>query len=259
MDTQEAIAEVDNLLSAIPNLRAGSRFSTEHVRWMQNCAFVLSSIFGPQSGVRTNFAQLTWSFSGSRPIPTTDNPIEAVNVIQHDAYLSDLDSAEGFLLSAKDELERVGLDEVRRAQGYVVSPEARKVFISHGTQTPALERVERFMRALGVEPVIVIRGASEGAGLDDLVEQRMRECECAVILATGDDEVEGHKQPRMNVIHEIGLAQEMLKNRVIYLKEEGCEFPSNINPKVWEGFTQTNLEAAQEKIVKELRAFGLLP
>ena len=46
--------------------------------------------------------------------------------------------------------------------------------------------------------------------------------------------------------------------RVIYLKEEGCEFPSNVRPKVWENFTQQNMECGFEKISKELRALGLL-
>ena len=49
-----------------------------------------------------------------------------------------------------------------------------------------------------------------------------------------------------------------LDNRVIYLKEEGCEFPSNVRPKVWENFGQDNMEAAFERITKELKAFGLI-
>ena len=37
-----------------------------------------------------------------------------------------------------------------------------------------------------------------------------------------------------------------------------CQFPSNVNPKVWENFRQDNMEAAFEKIIKKLRAFELL-
>jgi predicted nucleotide-binding protein len=78
-----------------------------------------------------------------------------------------------------------------------------------------------------------------------------------IALATKDDEVDGHYQPRLNVIHEIGLAQEKLR-RIIYLKEEGCQFPSNVAPKIWESFTQDNMENAFAKVVKELRAFGVI-
>lgn len=38
----------------------------------------------------------------------------------------------------------------------------------------------------------------------------------------------------------------------------GGQFPSNVAPMIWEDFTQDNMEAAFEKIGKELRAFGLL-
>jgi len=54
------------------------------------------------------------------------------------------------------------------------------------------------------------------------------------------------------------MAQEKFKRKVIYLKENDCEFPSNVRPKVWENFTQDNMENAFEKISKELRAFGLI-
>ena len=94
--------------------------------------------------------------------------------------------------------------------------------------------------------------------MDDLVEEQMTGCRCAIILATNDDKVEDYYQPRPNVLHEIGLAHEKLKGIVIYLKEEGCKFPSNIQPKIWEDFTQSNMEKAFEKIVKELKGFKLI-
>ncbi len=134
----------------------------------------------------------------------------------------------------------------------------RRVFISHGKDSKALTKIERFIRGLGLTPVIVRNEASGGRALDDLVEEQMDACECMVALATKDDEVDGRHQPRPNVIHEIGLAQEKLQGRLIYLKEEGCDFPSNIASKVWENFTQDNLENAFLKIGKELRAFGLI-
>ena len=172
------------------------------------------------------------------------------------AYQQGLEQAEGVLRSAREQLLQHGIDEVLR--GGRIRSEAAKVFISHGKETQALTKVERFVRALGLEPVVVMRGPSEGMAVDDLVETRMSESDSAIILATADEEVAGRRPPRPNVIHEIGLAQEKLENRVIYLKEEGCEFPSNVAPKVWENFRQDNMEAAFDKISKELRAFGFL-
>ena len=139
----------------------------------------------------------------------------------------------------------------------------KKVFISHGKESRALTKLERFLRGLGITPIIVKHEPSLGKALDDLVEQRMEICVGVIILATKDDKVkdvngEEYFQPRPNVIHEIGLAQEKVKDKIIYLKEEGCSFPSNIAPKVWENFTQDNMEDAFLKVVKELKAFGVI-
>ena len=49
-----------------------------------------------------------------------------------------------------------------------------------------------------------------------------------------------------------------LPDRVIYLLENGANFPSNIVEKVYERFTQDNMEKAQVKIVRELKSFGIL-
>lgn len=144
-----------------------------------------------------------------------------------------------------------------------ISSEEKRVFISHGNETKALIKLERFLRGLGVTPIIVKHEPSLGKSVDDLVEERMGTCIAATILATKDDKVKDEKggeyfQPRPNVIHEIGLAHEKVKDRVVYLKEDDCVFPSNISPKVWESFTQDNMENAFLKVVKELRAFGII-
>ncbi len=115
---------------------------------------------------------------------------------------------------------------------------------------------------LGITPIIVKNKPSKGKAVDDLVKEQMDTCMAVIILATKDDKVKTEKeeyyQPRPNVIHEIGLAQEKVKDKIIYLKQEGCIFPSNISPKVWENFTQGNMENAFSKVAKELRAFRII-
>lgn len=160
------------------------------------------------------------------------------------------------ILEEKDPEEEISIS-------YMASSKEKRVFISHGRETPSLIKIERFLRGLGITPVIVKYEASLGKALDDLIEEQMGTCIAVVILATKDDKIkdergEEYYQPRPNVIHEIGLAQEKVKDRIIYLKEEDCVFPSNISPKVWENFTQDNMENAFLKVVKELRAFGII-
>ncbi len=138
------------------------------------------------------------------------------------------------------------------------STKAAKIFISHGTPSEALQKLTAFIRALGLTPIIVKDEPSRGGAVDDVVSEYMQECCCAIILATKDDPIGGRFQPRPNVLHEIGLAQEKLRNRIIYLKEEGCAFPSNLSPKIWENFSQSNMEQAFVKVAKELHAFDVI-
>lgn len=139
----------------------------------------------------------------------------------------------------------------------------KKVFISHGIETSALTKIERFLRGLWLTPIIVKYEPSLGNALDDLIDKKMGECVAVIVLATKDDKIvekdgKEYYQTRPNVIHEVGLAQEKVKNRIIYLKEAGCVFPSNINPKIWEDFTQENMENAFSKVTRELKAFGII-
>jgi predicted nucleotide-binding protein len=256
MNTDEAITILRDSLSKIPLLRTLRAYGPEHVEFNQSTGLEIARIFGPDSGISKNFTNIAYAYHGHVLL---GNPFNIDSVIERkhfEAYLKGLDMAEGILRSAIEQLLKHGADRIL-TESRIMRGEG-SIFISHGRETPALRKVERFIRALGLQPVIVVLGASEGLSVDDLVEKRMSESDCALILATADDDVDGHKQPRLNVVHEIGLAQEKFGSKVIYLKENSCEFPSNVRPKVWENFTQDNMEAAFEKISKELRAFGMI-
>jgi predicted nucleotide-binding protein len=133
-----------------------------------------------------------------------------------------------------------------------------KAFISHGKDSLALSKIEKFLRDLGVEPLIVKDRPSLGKTVSEKVDYYLNQADCAIILATADDNIDGKLCPRQNITHEIGLAQKTLEGKIIYLLEQGTEFPSNISPRVWESFTQDNLENVFSRIIKELKAFGLM-
>ena len=255
--TEQAIAVLKEHLNEASALRGCQPYSSAHMRWLQNVDLDLARLFTTTSGIYYNWKTISWQFTGTF-FTSALRAEEDKRSKDLEAYQQGLNMAEGIIQSAIDQLEQVGIQGIEDEQGYVTPSMNKRVFISHGKHTPALDRVERFIRALGFAPIIVAREASLGKSVDDLVEDQMTGCLCAIVLATKDDEVQDYFQPRPNVIHEIGLAQEKFRNRVIYLKEEGCKFPSNVQPKVWEDFTQESLENVFEKIVKELRGFKLL-
>lgn|SRR5574341_459533 len=255
MELDQALAILDAAIAKIPRLRDSRAFSPEHVEFVQTTGLELARIFGREAAPSRNFAHIDFQSLGAFMAPAFNMDAELARR-RHAAYLRGLDIAEGILLSAKSQLHTHGVDRILAASR--IQAGSARVFISHGRQSQALTKLERFVRALGLEPVIVTHGPSEGMSVDALVDKRMSESDCAIILATGDDRVGDYRQPRPNVIHEIGLAQEKLDNKVIYLKEEGCQFPSNVGPKVWESFTQRNMDAAFEKVIKELRSFHII-
>lgn len=145
---------------------------------------------------------------------------------------------------------------IRQLRG--ISGEPPKAFISHSKESVALSKLEEFLRTLGVEPLIVKEQPSLDKTVDDKVNYYLSQADFVVILATGDDEINGKMHPRQNVIHEIGLAQQTHEGKIIYLLEERAQFPSNISPKVWERFKQRNMIKAFLCIVRELRAYDML-
>ncbi len=255
MELDKALSILEEALVKIEPLRKARPLSPLHVEFVQTTGLELARIFGAESAPSKNFARIDYQSVGTFIAGAFDMDEELARR-RHQAYLRGLDAAEGILLSARGQLKTHGADKILTASR--LRSGGGRVFISHGKPSQALTKLERFIRAMGLEPVIVVHGPSEGMSVDALVDKRMSDSDCAIILATRDDQVGPHYQPRPNVIHEIGLAQEKLNNKVVYLKESGCEFPSNVRPKVWETFTQDNMEAAFEKVIKELRSFGLI-
>jgi predicted nucleotide-binding protein len=136
-----------------------------------------------------------------------------------------------------------------------------KVFISHGKGGDALEKLEKFILELGITPIVVKDQPNLDRTVDKKVEDCLGEADFVIIVATGDDELKSNpdiKQPRQNVIHEIGLAQQTHPGKIIYLLEKGTEFPSNIKPKVYESFARQSMDGAFIAIVRELRELGFL-
>jgi len=134
-----------------------------------------------------------------------------------------------------------------------------KVFISHGSSEVPLLRVERFLEALGVEPLIVKDQASEGKSINQAVKNYLSQADCAIILATQENEIDNQGHTGENIINEEGWAKKYVEDRIIYLLEDKVDvIPSNFREKVYQRFSETNLSDAFIKIAKELKAFGFI-
>ena len=110
----EALGYLDKQIEVIHTLKLGRRGSSEHVRWLTNTLVFLEEVFGSDSYYYCNIKNLTWHFQGQRIINgwDIDGAMEAYN---QEAYVEQLEQANGFLLAAKDYLDANDIDTVYSA------------------------------------------------------------------------------------------------------------------------------------------------
>ncbi len=139
----------------------------------------------------------------------------------------------------------------------VISP---KAFIAHGPESQALDKLCRYLAALGIQPLVIEQEPYESRSVNEQVEFHLEEADCAIVLGTADDKElkDGKLYPRRNVHIEIGRFQERFPNRTIYLREENATFPSNIEEKLYERFTTESMDEAFIRVAIELKAFDLI-
>lgn len=261
---RKAIELLQNLINEIPRLRGLKYENSEFGSWRARVSSILTLAFDDEDYLRFINAKLRSDMrlmgdevhqSNYEHNLTTLKTILQTIVDKHELLKTKTEPTSK--RGRKDTIVEVSPESVLRE----VPP---SVFISHGKESVALRKLKEFIETLGIEPLIVKEQASLDRDVPDKVNFYLNEADFVIILATADDTVLDKKtgaeiiQPRQNVIHEIGLAQKTHPGRVIYLLEEGANFPSNIRPRVWESFKQRNMMDAFLAIVRELRAYGIL-
>jgi predicted nucleotide-binding protein len=138
--------------------------------------------------------------------------------------------------------------------------EAPKVFIAHGGETPARDKLHDFALALGIQPLIIEEESLEGLTVAQQVEQYLKEADCAIILGTADDKelMEGKLYPRSNECIEISKLQAKFPDKIMYLVEEGALFPPEISGILCTRFRRDNMENAFLGVAIEFGAYGIL-
>jgi predicted nucleotide-binding protein len=154
-----------------------------------------------------------------------------------------------------------GIMEIERTQ--TKKPQKNKkmsetrVFISHG-QSHLWKDVDRFIsQKLEYETVILSEQINRGRTIFEKLEEEVEECDFAVVVMTADDEQkDGEKRARENVVHEIGFLQGALgRENVLVLMQKGIKPFSNILGIVYESFEGDNIKSSFERIRQEMEDF----
>ncbi len=129
------------------------------------------------------------------------------------------------------------------------------IFIGHGQDIQWRDIKDHLQDKHGYEIVTYEVGARAGHEIRDILEEMLKESAFAILVMTGEDETkDGKFQPRLNVVHELGLFQGRLGfSRAIILLEEGVEEFSNIFGVHQIRFSKGNIKATFGDVLATLR------
>jgi predicted nucleotide-binding protein len=125
-----------------------------------------------------------------------------------------------------------------------------RVFIGHG-RSPAWREVQAFIRdRLRLEHEEFNRESPAGvSNKERLLAILDASCFAFLVLTAEDDQADGTKRSRQNVVHEAGLFQGRYGfERAIIMLEEGCDPFSNIDGLGQIRFPPGNIKAAFEEV-----------
>ena len=126
MNDTDAAGRLQELIDQASQLRQVGAFSHDHTKWIARTIAYLEEVFGPESYYYSTFARYRWThpgeyiFGGIGDVEGSRNPAAAIKRIDHEAYLQQVESAQGLLAAALDDLERHGVAGVYRSADFGV-------------------------------------------------------------------------------------------------------------------------------------------
>ena len=172
------------------------------------------------------------------------------------------------LLSTKQALQDV-LDQANKYYKYYNSSQSidtiktigtNKIFIGHGRSVIWKDLKDFLEDRLNLEWEEFNREPVAGYSNKERLLKMLDSSVFAFIILTAEDiQIDGTFNPRLNVVHEIGLFQGKLGfTKAIILLEEGCEEFSNIHGIGQIRFPKNNIEAKFEEIRKVLERENII-
>lgn len=110
---EQAIQILQDLINGIAPLRSSFGFSKHHSRWLANVHHATKEVFGANSLIHRSLASYTWKTGNGTVIEGFDLDInKAIERANSEAYLRQLDAAEGLLQAGIDQIKQYGMDSI---------------------------------------------------------------------------------------------------------------------------------------------------
>jgi predicted nucleotide-binding protein len=142
-----------------------------------------------------------------------------------------------------------------------------KLFLAHGKNTKPLEELKKILDGFGIQYVVAVDEPHAGRPISSKVAQLMNECTAGIFIFTKDElffrqqpkgEMTETWRPSENVIYELGAAGILWEKKIIILREDGVNFPSDFSDLGYITFKEGDISAKAMEIMKELITFKLL-
>ena len=137
------------------------------------------------------------------------------------------------------------------------------IFVGHGKNKKALEQLKKLLDQFKIPYKVAVEEPNLGRPIGEKVKEVMQSCNCAILVFTADEEfrtVAGETIWRSseNVVHELGASGYLYGKRIVIMKEDIVDFPSNFKDLGYISFAKDQLEAKALDVLKELIGFGIV-
>ncbi len=137
------------------------------------------------------------------------------------------------------------------------------IFIAHGKNKKPLDQLKSILDQFKIPYRVAIDEPNLGRPIGAKVKETMDSCNCAILIFTADEEFRDKKgneiwRPSQNVVYELGAAGYLYEKRIVIMKEEGVEFPSDFHDIGYISFVKDQLADKAMDILRELIGFKIV-
>ena len=143
----------------------------------------------------------------------------------------------------------------------------RQLFVAHGKNRQPLEDLKKILDGFKIRYKVATDEPHKGRPISLKVAELMNDCSAGVFIFTrdeqffrkdGDGEFEEVWRPSENVVYELGAASILWDKKIIILKEEGVNFPSDFSDLGYINFNDGELQHKALELLKELVGLQLV-
>ncbi|MEB6276520.1 nucleotide-binding protein [Staphylococcus xylosus] len=135
---------------------------------------------------------------------------------------------------------------------HTITNSKSSIFIIHGHDNEMKSEVARYIEKLKLTPIILQEHINNGDTIIEKFERLSNQASFAIALFSDDDDINGKKRARQNVVLEYGyfIAKLGRKNTML-LKKGEIEIPSDISGVLYEDYTTNSWKTPLAQALKE--------